>query len=148
MRTTGYKRQRSEFQDVLYDMYFRIGTQTSTQGNILPVGIDLGGGVKTVGTPRLMTQGTLSPTGADLDLAIRGEGFFQVLMPDGTLAYTRDGSFSMDSPRPHGDPAGQRRAARHHHPQQRAVDLDQPERTGLGDAARIEHGKHHSAGSH
>src|SRR3569833_4629862 len=88
MRTTGYKRQRAEFQDLLYEHVRRIGAQTSTQGNILPVGIDLGGGVKTVGTPRLMTQGTLSPAGAGLDLAIRGEGFFKVLMPDGTFTYT------------------------------------------------------------
>src|SRR6185312_261693 len=77
MRTTGYKRQRAEFQDLLYEHVRRIGTQTSTQGNILPVGIDLGGGVKAVGTPRLMTQGTLTPTGADLNIAIRGEGFFK-----------------------------------------------------------------------
>ncbi len=63
MRTTGYKRQRAEFQDLLYEHVSRIGTQTSAQGNILPVGIDLGSGVKTVGTPRLMTQGTLSQTG-------------------------------------------------------------------------------------
>ena len=59
MRTTGYKRQRAEFQDLLYEHVSRVGTQTSTQGNILPVGIELGGGVKTVGTPRVMTQGTL-----------------------------------------------------------------------------------------
>ena len=97
MRTTGYKRQRAEFQDLLYEHVRRIGTQTSTQGNILPVGIDLGGGVKTVGTPRLMTQGTISPTGADLNVAIRGEGFFKVLMPDGSFTYTRDGSFQMDA---------------------------------------------------
>jgi flagellar basal-body rod protein FlgG len=97
MRTTGYKRQSAEFQDLLYEHVRRIGTQTTTQGNILPVGIDLGGGVKTVGTPRLMTQGTLTPTGADLDLAIRGEGFFKILMPDGTFGYTRDGSFQMDN---------------------------------------------------
>src|SRR6201989_285411 len=97
MRTTGYKRQRAEFQDLLYEHVKRIGTQTSTQGNIQPVGIDLGGGVKTVGTPRLMTQGTLTPTGADLDLAIRGEGFFKIQLPDGTFAYTRDGSFQMDN---------------------------------------------------
>ena len=58
---------------------------------------DLGGGVKTAGTPRLMTQGTLSPTGADLNVAIRGEGFFKVLMPDGTFTYTRDGPFQMDA---------------------------------------------------
>jgi flagellar basal-body rod protein FlgG len=97
MRTTGYKRQRAEFQDLLYEHVSRVGTQTSTQGNILPVGIDLGGGVKTVGTPRLMTQGTLAPTGNDFDVAIRGDGFFKVLLPDGTNTYTRDGSFQMDA---------------------------------------------------
>jgi flagellar basal-body rod protein FlgG len=96
MRTTGYKRQRAEFQDLLYEHVRRIGTQTSNQGNILPVGVDLGGGVKTVGTPRIMTQGTLTQTGSELDLAIRGEGFFKILMPDGTFTYTRDGSFQMD----------------------------------------------------
>jgi flagellar basal-body rod protein FlgG len=97
MRTTGYKRQRVEFQDLLYEHVSRIGTQTSAQGNKLPVGIDLGGGVKTVGTPRLMTQGTLSATGGSLDMAIRGDGFFKVQMPDGTYSYTRDGSFQMDA---------------------------------------------------
>src|ERR1700751_2768213 len=98
MRTTGYKRQRAEFQDMLYEHVRRIGTQTSTQGNILPVGVDLGSGVRTVGTPRIMTQGTLSQTGGDLDVAIRGEGFFKIQLPDGTFAYTRDGSFQMDAP--------------------------------------------------
>src|SRR6266403_6100951 len=97
MRTTGYKRQRAEFQDLLYEHVRRIGTQTSAQGNILPVGIELGGGVKTVGTPRIMTQGTISPTGNTFDVAIRGEGFFKIQMPDGTFTYTRDGSFQMDA---------------------------------------------------
>src|ERR1700682_4981487 len=97
MRTTGYKRQRAEFHDLLYEHVSRIGTQTSSQGNILPVGIDLGSGVKTVGTPRLMTQGTLTQTGNTLDVAIQGDGFFQILMPDGTFSYTRDGSFKMDA---------------------------------------------------
>jgi flagellar basal-body rod protein FlgG len=97
LRTTGYKRQRAEFQDLMYEHVTRIGTQTSQQGNTLPVGIELGGGVKTVGTPRLMTQGTLSPTGNSLDVAIRGDGFFKVAMPDGTFTYTRDGSFQMDA---------------------------------------------------
>ena len=59
--------------------------------------IDLGGGVRTVGTPRLMGQGTLLPTGNELDIAIRGEGFFKIQMPDGTYAYTRDGTFMMDA---------------------------------------------------
>lgn len=97
MTTTGYKRQRAEFQDLLYEHVSRVGTQTSTQGNILPVGIDLGSGVKTAGTARMMTQGTLSQTGNSLDVAIRGDGFFKVQMPDGTFAYTRDGSFKMDA---------------------------------------------------
>jgi len=97
MRTTGYKRQRAEFQDLLYEHVRRIGTQTSDQGNILPVGVDLGSGVKSVGTPRLMSQGTLTPTGSPLDVAIRGDGFFKIQLPDGTYAYTRDGSFQMDA---------------------------------------------------
>jgi flagellar basal-body rod protein FlgG len=97
MRTTGYKRQRAEFQDLLCEHVSRVGTQTSTQGNMLPVGIELGGGVKTVGTPRIMTQGTMLPTGNTLDVAIRGEGFFKIQMPDGTFTYTRDGSFLMDA---------------------------------------------------
>src|SRR6185312_13406766 len=97
MTTTGYKSQRAEFQDLLYEHVQRIGAQASDQGNILPVGIELGSGVKTVGTPRLMTQGTLSQTGNSLDVAIQGDGFFKVVMPDGTYTYTRDGSFQMDS---------------------------------------------------
>ena len=97
MRTTGYKKQRAAFQDLIYDHVRRVGAQASDQGTILPVGVDIGGGVKTVGTPRLMSQGTLSPTGNDLDVAIRGEGFFKIQMPDGTFAYTRDGSFMMDA---------------------------------------------------
>ncbi|MFL9823499.1 flagellar basal-body rod protein FlgG [Rhodoplanes sp. SY1] len=97
MRTTGYKRQRAEFQDLLYEHVRRIGTQTSDQGNILPVGVDLGSGVRTVGTPRIMTQGTLSNTDGDLDVAVRGEGFFKIQLPDGSFAYTRDGSFEKDS---------------------------------------------------
>jgi len=75
----------------------RVGAQASDQGTILPVGVDIGGGVKTVGTPRSMTQGTLSQTGNDLDLAMSGEGFFKILMPDGTYQYTRDGTFQMDN---------------------------------------------------
>src|ERR1700693_4061157 len=84
MRTTGYKRQRVEFQDLLYEHVSRVGSQTASNGNILPVGIDLGAGVKTVGTPRLMSQGTLAQTGNNLDLAIRGDGFFKIILPDGT----------------------------------------------------------------
>ena len=97
MGTTGFKSQRAEFQDLIYEHVQRIGAQASENGNILPVGIEIGSGVKTVGTPRLMTQGTLSQTGNTLDLAIQGSGWFQILMPDGTFSYTRDGSFQMDN---------------------------------------------------
>jgi flagellar basal-body rod protein FlgG len=97
MRTTGYKKQRAEFQDLLYEQVKRVGTQTSDQGTILPVGLEIGSGVKTAGTPRVMSQGSLLPTSKDLDVAIRGEGFFKVQLPDGRTAFTRDGSFEMDA---------------------------------------------------
>ena len=97
LRTTGFKRQTAAFQDLIYEHVRRVGAQASDQGTILPVGIDIGGGVKTVGTPRQMTQGTLSQTGNDLDLAVTGDGFFKILMPDGTYQYTRDGTFQMDN---------------------------------------------------
>ena len=147
MRTTGYKRQRAEFQDLLYEHVKRIGTQTSTQGNIQPVGIDLGGGVKTVGTPRLMTQGTLSPTGADLNVAIRGEGFFKIAMPDGTFTYTRDGSFQMDAQGRIVTSQGNVVQPGITIPHQRAGDLDQPAGPGLRDAAGIERRRPSSASS-
>ncbi|MES1155540.1 MAG: flagellar hook-basal body complex protein, partial [Pseudorhodoplanes sp.] len=97
MRTTGYKRQRAEFQDLLYEQVRRVGTQTSSQGNVLPAGVELGSGVKTVATPRLMTQGAITQTGKEYDVAIRGEGFFRIQLPDGRTAYTRDGSFELDA---------------------------------------------------
>ena len=91
LRTTGFKKQTAAFQDLIYQHIRRVGAQSSDQGTILPVGIDLGGGVKTVGTPRSMTQGTLSQTGNDLDVAITGEGFFKVQMPDGTFQMDNQG---------------------------------------------------------
>ena len=97
INTTSYKKQTAAFQDLIYEHVRRVGAQASDQGTILPVGIDLGGGVKTVGTPRSMTQGTLSMTGNDLDVAVTGEGFFKIQMPDGTYQYTRDGTFQMDN---------------------------------------------------
>jgi flagellar basal-body rod protein FlgG len=97
MSTTGFKSQRAEFQDLIYEHVQRIGAQASDQGNILPVGIELGSGVKTVGTPRLMTQGSLLQTGNSLDVAIQGDGWFKIQMPDGSFSYTRDGSFQQDA---------------------------------------------------
>jgi len=97
MRTTGYKRQRAEFQDLLYEQVRRVGTQASAQGTQVPAGVEIGSGVKTVGTPRIMTQGSLVQSGKEYDVAIRGEGFFQIQLPDGRTAYTRDGSFELDA---------------------------------------------------
>jgi flagellar basal-body rod protein FlgG len=97
MRTTGFKRQRAEFQDLLYQNLRRVGTITSDQGTRLPVGLDVGAGVKVVGTPRIMSQGSVLPTEKQLDIALRGEGFFRVQMPDGRIGYTRAGSFEIDA---------------------------------------------------
>ncbi|WP_153768412.1 flagellar basal-body rod protein FlgG [Labrenzia sp. CE80] len=97
MRTTGYKKQRADFQDLLYQNLRRMGAETSTAGTIVPTGVQIGSGVKTAATARIMTQGTLEATGKELDVAIRGEGFFQIQLPDGNTGYTRDGSFERDA---------------------------------------------------
>lgn len=96
MRTTGFKKQRAEFQDLMYQNLRRVGTTTSDQGTRLPAGLDVGGGVKVVSTPRVMNQGNIASTEKDLDVAVRGEGFFRVTLPDGRIAYTRAGSFERD----------------------------------------------------
>lgn len=97
MRTTGFKRQRAEFQDLLYQTYRRAGSTTSDQGSLVPVGIEIGSGVKTAATPRVMSQGSVVSTEKELDLAVRGEGFFVVQLPDGRTAYSRDGTFERDN---------------------------------------------------
>lgn len=97
MRTTGFKRQRADFQDLLYQSLRRPGASTSDTGTVVPAGIQIGGGVKTAATPRVMSQGNILMTEKDLDVAIRGDGFFRVRLPDGRTAYTRDGSFERDS---------------------------------------------------
>lgn len=93
MRTTGYKRARAEFQDLLYQAYRQAGAATSEGGTVAPVAIEVGSGVKTAATPRIMSQGVVAPTEKELDIAIRGEGYFMVQMPDGRTGYTRDGTF-------------------------------------------------------
>jgi flagellar basal-body rod protein FlgG len=97
LRTTGYKRQQTHFQDLLYQHLRRAGTATSDQGTQLPSGISIGSGVKAASTIRAMAQGNLTSTERGYDVAIRGEGFFRIRMPDGRTAYTRDGSFDLDS---------------------------------------------------
>jgi flagellar basal-body rod protein FlgG len=97
LRTTGYKRQQAHFQDLLYEHLKRAGGATSDQGTQTPAGIALGSGVKTASTARVMTQGNLNATEKEYDVAIRGDGFFRITMPDGRTGYTRDGSFELDS---------------------------------------------------
>jgi flagellar basal-body rod protein FlgG len=97
MRTTGYKRARAEFQDLLYQAYRQAGSATSENGTMAPVAIEVGSGVKTAATPRIMSQGTVAPTEKELDIAIRGEGYFMVQMPDGRTGYTRDGTFERSA---------------------------------------------------
>lgn len=94
--TTGFKRSRAVFEDLLYQTIRQPGAQSSQQTQ-LPSGLQLGTGVRPVATERIFTQGNLQQTGNDKDVAIQGQGFFQVLLPDGTTAYTRDGSFQIDS---------------------------------------------------
>lgn len=97
MRTTGFKRQRADFQDLYYENLRRSGASTSDAGNVVPSGVQVGSGVKTVATPRIFIQGNVTATQRDFDLAIRGEGFFRVQLPDGRTAYTRDGSFATNA---------------------------------------------------
>jgi flagellar basal-body rod protein FlgG len=97
MRTTGYKRQRAEFLDLLYQNVRRMGTQTSEQNTMVPTGIQIGTGVRVGAVTRIPTQGTTQQTDNDYNIAIRGEGYFRIQMPDGRTAYTRDGSFQLDA---------------------------------------------------
>ncbi|WJW74609.1 flagellar basal-body rod protein FlgG [Thiohalobacter sp. IOR34] len=96
VNTTGFKRGRAVFQDLLYQNVRQAGAQAS-QETQLPSGLMLGTGVRTVATQQLHTQGNIVQTANSFDLAISGRGFLQVLMPDGTLAYTRDGSLMTDA---------------------------------------------------
>lgn len=93
--TNGFKRMRPVFEDLLYQTIRQPGAQSSEQTR-LPSGLQLGTGVRPVATENILLQGNLQQTGNSRDVAIQGEGFFQILLPDGTLAYTRDGAFQSD----------------------------------------------------
>ena len=97
LRTTGYKRQQAHFQDLLYETFRRAGSSTSDQNTQAPAGVELGSGVKTASTARVMVQGNLTATEKEYDVAVRGDGFFRIRLPDGRTAYTRDGSFDLDA---------------------------------------------------
>jgi flagellar basal-body rod protein FlgG len=95
LSTTAFKRQRAEFQDLLYQNLRRIGAQSSDTGTIVPSGIQIGVGVKAASVYRITEQGNLVSTGNQLDLAIEGDGYFQITQADGTTGYTRAGSFQL-----------------------------------------------------
>ncbi len=94
--TSGYKRSRAVFEDLLYQNQRQPGAQSS-QDTLYSTGLMLGTGVRTVATEKLFSQGAVAQTQNPLDVAIEGKGFLQVLMPDGSLAYSRDGSIQVDS---------------------------------------------------
>jgi flagellar basal-body rod protein FlgG len=100
MTTTGFKRQRAAFQDLIYQDLRRVGSNSSDTGTLLPSGAQVGLGVKTAAIYRINEQGNLQQTGNTLDLAVQGNGYFQVTLPSGETAYTRDGTFGLS-------PAGQ-----------------------------------------
>lgn len=96
VNTIGYKKSRAIFEDLVYQNIRQVGAQ-STQNTELPTGLQLGTGVRTVATEKIHSQGNMQETDNSLDVAVSGRGFFQVLMPNGDINYTRDGSFKLDS---------------------------------------------------
>src|SRR5690606_24849737 len=95
VNTTGYKKSRADFQDLIYQYLVEPGAPTSSTTKS-PSGIQVGLGVKTAAVQKVFSQGDLTSTGNQLDVAIEGDGFFQVQLPDGTTAYSRAGSFQLD----------------------------------------------------
>lgn len=96
VNTTGFKRSKIEFQDLLYQKPRAAGADTGG-GNLVPTGIEVGNGSRVASTSKVFTQGQLTNTGEKLDLAIQGEGFFEVQRSDGTIGYTRDGTFKLNA---------------------------------------------------
>jgi flagellar basal-body rod protein FlgG len=95
LSTTGYKRQRAEFQDLMYQSLRRVGSNSSDTGSLVPSGAQIGLGVKTAAIYSINEQGALSQTSNTLDMAIQGNGYFQITLPDGTTGFTRDGTFGL-----------------------------------------------------
>ncbi|MEI7573701.1 MAG: flagellar basal-body rod protein FlgG [Phenylobacterium sp.] len=96
MNTVGFKRQRAEFQDLLYQTLERAGSQSSDQGTVVPTGLQVGAGVKAGSIYRIVEQGAPTQTGNDLDLLIQGRGYLRVLLPTSEIAYTRAGNLSLN----------------------------------------------------
>ena len=97
VNTAGFKRSKIEFQDLLYQKPTRASGADSGGGNLVPTGVEVGNGTRVASTAKVFTQGQLTSTGEKLDIAIQGEGFFEVQKPDGTVGYTRDGSFKLNA---------------------------------------------------
>lgn len=95
VNTTGYQRRRAEFQDLLYQSQRRVGSTSATDGSIVPSGVQTGLGVKTAAVYRITEQGSLLNTENTFDIAVQGKGYFQVTLPNGSIAYTRAGSFQL-----------------------------------------------------
>lgn len=96
VNTTGFKKSRVNFQDLLYETLQPAGSETTT-GATIPEGVQVGHGVRPASIAKLFTQGNMIQTGNELDLVIEGDGFFQIELPDGTIAYTRDGNFKLNN---------------------------------------------------
>ena len=96
VNTTGFKRSKIEFQDLLYQKPRSAGAEAAG-GNVIPTGIEIGNGSRVAATSKVFTQGQVTQTGKELDIAIQGDGFFEVQRPDGATAYTRDGSFNLNA---------------------------------------------------
>ena len=97
VNTPGFKRSKIEFQDLLYQKPSRASGSDSGGGNIVPTGTEVGNGTRVAATSKVFTQGQLTQTGEKLDIAIQGDGFFEVQRPDGTIGFTRDGSFKLNA---------------------------------------------------
>src|SRR6201999_63466 len=97
MNTVGFKRQRAEFQDLIYQDMEKAGAQSSDAGTVVPTGIQVGSGVKTGSVYRITSQGSMTQTSNQLDVAIQGRGYLQVQMPSGETAYTRAGNLSVNN---------------------------------------------------
>lgn len=97
LNTTAFQRRRTEFQDLLYDSYRRVGSTSAESGEVVPSGVQIGLGARLAAVYRIPTQGNLSATDNPFDLAIQGNGYFQVQLPDGSTAFTRDGTFQLNA---------------------------------------------------
>ena len=96
VNTSGFKRSQADFQDLIYLVLQEPGSETAA-GNQSPTGLEVGSGARLVSTTKVFTQGVLEPTGRSLDIAIQGEGFLPVSLPDGSIVYTRDGALRRDA---------------------------------------------------